>query len=80
MSIAAHRNWGHSLSTERDVRLVREAPDDADARSLQALRGHITRGLTDELRRLVSDLRTKDQQYTARREGSRPAIRKGGKR
>ncbi len=49
LSIAAYRLWGRSLSEERDARVSAEAPPDATIRQLQALRGHVTRSLAEEL-------------------------------
>jgi transcriptional regulator with XRE-family HTH domain len=41
--------WGRSLTDERDVRVNEQAAPDAEARTLQALRGHVTRELLQEL-------------------------------
>jgi hypothetical protein len=49
VSLTAHKLWGHSLSEERDRRVAESAPKKATARSIQALRGHITRSLIEEL-------------------------------
>lgn len=49
LSVAAHARWGRSLTRERDQRVAQQAPPDATARTLQALRGHITRTLVGEL-------------------------------
>lgn len=46
---AAKSVWGQSLTDEREIRLMARAPKGASARSLQALRGHITRELLAEL-------------------------------
>jgi transcriptional regulator with XRE-family HTH domain len=46
---AAGSLWGCSLAEEREARLVARAPQGASARSLQAMRGHITRALLAEL-------------------------------
>jgi transcriptional regulator with XRE-family HTH domain len=45
---AAYRLWGRNLAEERDHRL--HLDEEVGARSLPALRGHITRQLMDELR------------------------------
>ncbi len=47
---AARRLWGRTLAAERDSRVAGRIEPDADARSRQAVRGHITRGLLAELR------------------------------
>jgi transcriptional regulator with XRE-family HTH domain len=55
---AAHRLWGRSLTEEREERLRRRlGPDPTSARRLQALRGHTTRELLDELRPLLKKSR-----------------------
>src|SRR5205823_23554 len=46
---AAGSLWSRSLAEERDARLLRLAPVGASARTIQALRGHITRTLLQEL-------------------------------
>lgn len=46
---AAGSLWGRSLAEERDARLGTLAPEGASARTIQALRGHITRKLLQEL-------------------------------
>lgn len=46
---AAWMLWRRSLAEERDARLQVLAPDASDARTVQALRGHITRALLKEL-------------------------------
>jgi transcriptional regulator with XRE-family HTH domain len=46
--------WGHDLTTERETRVSdRVAQQVVDPRSLQALRGHVTRELLNELRPLI---------------------------
>lgn len=49
------RCWGRTLSEERDARVAERAGPDASPRSLQALRGHVTRELVNEL---VEEYRT----------------------
>jgi len=49
LSVAAHGRYGRSFSDERDRRVAEEAPDDATPRTLQALRGHVTRAMVAEL-------------------------------
>jgi transcriptional regulator with XRE-family HTH domain len=46
---AAEATWGRSLAAEREERVREQAAEDVTARSLQALRGHVTRALLDEL-------------------------------
>lgn len=53
LSTAAHRLWGRGLTEERDRRAAEAAEDDATRRQLQAIRGHITRTLLEELRPLL---------------------------
>lgn len=42
--------WGRRLSAERDRRVAQRADEDTTPRRLQALRGHVTRELIEELR------------------------------
>lgn len=53
VAVAAHRLWGRGLTAERDRR-VADGADGEDARTVQALRGHVTRQLLDEIRPLVA--------------------------
>lgn len=46
----AYRLWGRGLTEERERRLGERADEDASPRSLQAIRGHVTRELIEELR------------------------------
>ena len=47
----SNRLWGRDLTTERDTRVAERLGDkEVSPRSLQALRGHVTRELLDELR------------------------------
>lgn len=49
--VAASRAlWGRTLTAERDARVDQQAGADASPRRLQAIRGHVTRGLYAELR------------------------------
>jgi len=77
VAISAHRSWGRSLSAERDRLVADQARGDAPPRTLQALRGHVTRTLTEELRPLVAELTAKDKARPGRKSSSR---RKGGTR
>jgi transcriptional regulator with XRE-family HTH domain len=49
LSVAAHGRYGRSFSDERDRRVAEQAPPGAAPRSLQALRGHVTRAMVAEL-------------------------------
>ena len=49
LSVAAHGRYGRSFTAERDARVAEQAPADAPPRSLQALRGHVTRAMLAEL-------------------------------
>jgi DNA-binding XRE family transcriptional regulator len=49
LSVAAHGRYGRSFTAERDARVAEQAPADASPRSLQALRGHVTRAMLAEL-------------------------------
>lgn len=50
VSLAAHGAWGRSLTEEREARLAERCNGDESPRAVQALRGHVTRALLDELR------------------------------
>ena len=43
--------WGRSLTDERDARVKERAPGEASPRTMQALRGHVTRALLEDLRK-----------------------------
>ena len=49
IQLLSSRLWGHSLSIERDLRMVGREKEGLSPRSRQALRGHITRQLLEEL-------------------------------
>jgi DNA-binding XRE family transcriptional regulator len=49
LSVGAHGRYGRSFTEERDARVAEQAPADAAPRSLQALRGHVTRAMLAEL-------------------------------
>ncbi|MGD0083564.1 MAG: helix-turn-helix transcriptional regulator [Acidimicrobiales bacterium] len=53
LSFAAFGLWGDSLTSERDRRVVAAIPEGASPRSVQALRGHVTRQLLAELEPIV---------------------------
>lgn len=62
----AERAWRRDLTTERDARVSERTEDkEVSARSLQALRGHVTRELLAELRPLVK----KKSRKTKKRRG-----------
>jgi transcriptional regulator with XRE-family HTH domain len=46
---AAREIWGHSLTEERDRRVVEKREGVSSPRTLQALRGHVSRALTEVL-------------------------------
>lgn len=46
----AFKAWGRSLTEERDARVAEQAQEGTSPRTLQALRGHVTRGLLNDLR------------------------------
>lgn len=56
---AAHRLWGRTLTAERDARVAHDAGSNVDRRTLQALRGHVTRTLVAELRQTLKPERRK---------------------
>lgn len=49
VAVAAQLLWGRSLTDERDRRVRDSAPADASPRSIQAIRGRVTRHLLDEI-------------------------------
>lgn len=49
VGLAAHALWGRSLTAERDDRVQRRLVGDEPDRTVQAVRGHVTRKLTEEL-------------------------------
>jgi hypothetical protein len=55
----AYRLWGKSLTEERDERVKAKASPDATPRTLQAIRGHITRVMIEELRPALKAKRRK---------------------
>jgi transcriptional regulator with XRE-family HTH domain len=57
VSLAALLTWGRLLTAERDDRVRQRVGASApDARTLQAVRGHVTRTLLEELRAVLQDL------------------------
>jgi transcriptional regulator with XRE-family HTH domain len=78
LALAARRRWGQSLTAERDRKVanatkpaIRMDPDVARdsqwRRRLQAIRGHVTRELLDELRALLKDVTKKSAKKPTRR-------------
>ena len=49
VALVAHETWGRSLTEEWDRRVAADAPADTSRRAMQALRGHVTRTLFQEL-------------------------------
>lgn len=56
LSAAAHRTWGRGLSDERDARVEEQSGDDASPRSMQAVRGHVTRRLLAEVEPMAREV------------------------
>jgi hypothetical protein len=50
IATAAEKLWKRPLDAERDDRVREQAPENASTRTTQALRGHVTRALLEELR------------------------------
>jgi transcriptional regulator with XRE-family HTH domain len=55
IAAAAWDLWRRSLTEERNARVDQESLDTTEARSSQALRGHVTRQLLGEIESLVED-------------------------
>jgi hypothetical protein len=53
VSLIAHALWGHGLTDEREDRLTKLVDDGTSPRSVQAARGHVTRGLLSEITDLL---------------------------
>lgn len=53
VALAARKLWGRSLTQERDRRVAANSSE-RSAGALQAIRGHVTRGLLDELEPILS--------------------------
>ncbi len=56
VALEARRRWHRSLSAERDRRVTAQGRNMTERRTLQALRGHISRSLLSELQDLRSKL------------------------
>jgi hypothetical protein len=65
VALAARSRWGRSLTEERDRRV--SAASESTPRTLQALRGHATRALLDELRPVLKDIITSRTRRPRRR-------------
>lgn len=50
VAVKALRRWNRGLTEEREARVQERAAKDASSRSVQAVRGHVTRELIQELR------------------------------
>jgi len=59
VAAAARDRWARSFTEERDRRVAEQAPPGVSARALQALRGHVTRGMLEELRPKIEGLKSK---------------------
>jgi hypothetical protein len=55
LAVIAWRLWGHGLAAERDEQVERALPAGVLARTVQAMRGHVTRQLLDELRAAIPE-------------------------
>ena len=77
IALAADNRWGHSLTKEREARAERKG-NGHSARSLQAIRGVVTRDLLEELRPLVKELtaRTKRSRRITVPATARPRAKK----
>jgi transcriptional regulator with XRE-family HTH domain len=57
----AQRLWGRNFVAEREARVAEIAVPGASARTLQALRGHVTRGLLTDLRQDIGPREGRDR-------------------
>jgi len=64
---ASYQLWGRSLTDERESRVGRRADSDVSARSLQAVRGHVTRELLAELAEVIKEPSSRKQKKKGRR-------------
>lgn len=55
LMLASLAAWGHALTIERDRRVSKLADANGNARTVQALRGHVTRQLLAELAPILAD-------------------------
>lgn len=65
----SERIWGRTLTEERDTRVRDRVDDNTSPRSLQAMRGHVTRELTAELDDVLKERAENLKRAKARREG-----------
>jgi transcriptional regulator with XRE-family HTH domain len=59
VAVAARRRWGHGFRDERDRRvhaMALERGEHMSTRSLQTLRGHVTRALTAEIEQFIKEV------------------------
>jgi transcriptional regulator with XRE-family HTH domain len=61
IAAAAHKVWGHSLTEERDRQVAEQTTADTPPRTIQALRGHISRSLLTQLQPLVEKLKQRKE-------------------
>jgi transcriptional regulator with XRE-family HTH domain len=57
VAFAARKLWGRSLTEERDCLVSKQVTTDTPPRTVQAIRGHITRTLLKQIRPLVGGIR-----------------------
>ena len=69
--LASHRLWRHGLTEEREARTAAEAAADATPRTLQGVRGAVTRGLIIELQRLFFNVEQWEEQHPEAEEEAR---------
>lgn len=56
VAVAARRTWGRGLTDERDARVAAQTDADTAPRTVQAIRGHVTRRLLAEITPLVAEI------------------------
>lgn len=61
VSVAAHHTWSQGLTQERDARVADRVKPDANPRTVQAARGHVTRELYRELEPALDRYRQAEQ-------------------
>ena len=57
VAVAAQKLWGRSLVEERDFRVLEKENEKSTPRTVQALRGHVSRTLLTEMEQVVAGLR-----------------------
>jgi transcriptional regulator with XRE-family HTH domain len=70
--VAAHHLWGRGLTEEREARMNKDSDGATSSRTLQAMRGHVTRILLHELESPVEQLSRAEREGVAG-EGTSPA-------